>query len=58
MFLQSVRRRSEGLLIVSASGGVVLWNLLRTASLFFSQIPVAEKDFKTRGVMNEDFQVF
>jgi hypothetical protein len=44
------------LLGVLSSSGVEGWNLLRTASLFLGQIPVASKDFLERSRVKAEVQ--
>jgi hypothetical protein len=56
--LRLVLRGADGLFVTLDLSVVECWNLLRTASLFFGQIPVVEKDFKIRSLIKEDFQTF
>jgi hypothetical protein len=51
--------RGADRLFVALFSPVSVWrNLLRIASLFFGQIPVDEKDFKTRVLIKDPFQAF
>jgi hypothetical protein len=53
-----VSRGADRLFVASFSLVFVWWNLLRIASLFLGQIPVDEKDYKTRVLIQDSFQGF